>query len=198
MNSTIEYYNSHAGEYYDRTLAVELDELYGEFLEYVPSGGRIMDLGCGSGRDVKWFRDHGYEAFGLDASEELVNFARERLQLPVAVGKIEEWIADEPYDGIWCCASMMHLDEKCIEQFFSNLSHNLKPDGILYMSVKSGIDTGFDEAGRYFKDFSEADIRDLLVRFQDLELIELWFSEDKLARERFSWMNLIIKNSNNG
>ena len=62
MNETIHYYDEHASRYFDITSQVDLTMLYKEFLEYVPIGGRIMDLGCGSGRDVKWFRDHGYDA----------------------------------------------------------------------------------------------------------------------------------------
>ena len=193
MNGTIKYYDENATYYFDSTSQVDLVSLYKEFLEYVPAGGRIMDLGCGSGRDVKWFRDHGYEAYGLDASEKLVRIASEKLGIPVKVGFIEEWIADKAFDGIWCCASIMHLDDEAIEQFFSNLKDNLKPDGVLFMSVKSGIETGTDSYGRYFRDFEEDDIDELLARYPGLELKELWYTEDAFHRNSFRWLNVLIK-----
>ena len=192
MNKTIEYYNNNANEYFDSTSQVNLEEMYDKFLSYIPVGGSIMDLGCGSGRDVKWFRDHGYDAYGLDASEKLVSIACKKLQIPIELGIIEERIAEEPVDGIWCCASIMHLEDEGVDQFFSNLKYNLKPGGILFMSVKSGIETGTDRYGRYLRNFKESDIHELLARHQELELRELWYTEDKLTRDSFRWLNALI------
>ena len=92
MNSTIDYYNSQARDYFDSTSEIDLTELYEVFLQYIPEGGRIIDLGCGSGRDVKWFIENGYRASGIDASSELIQIARERWGIPVEVGLIEEWV----------------------------------------------------------------------------------------------------------
>ena len=192
MNSTIEYYNNNAVAYFESTSQVHLEELYERFLRYIPPGGSIMDLGCGSGRDVKWFIDHGYDAYGLDASEQLTRIACKRLQIPLELGAIEDWFAEDPFDGLWCCASIMHLDEEDIEQFFSNLKSNLKPGGVLFMSVKSGIATGTDSCGRYFKDFEESYIHELLAGHPELSLKELWYTEDKLSRDKFRWLNVLI------
>ena len=104
---------------------------------------------------------------------------------------MSSWIAGEPYDGIWCCASLMHLDDEACRRFFVNLNHNLKPDGVLYISVKSGIETGTDEAGRYLRDFTEEDIRDLTGTVTGLQIRELWYTEDTLKRNDFKWLNAI-------
>ena len=197
MNSTIEFYDRNADEYFDRTADVTFDEIYSRFLKYIPAGGRVMDLGCGSGRDVKWFCDHGYEAYGLDASRELVSRASDEYDIPVFAGLIEEWTTSTPFDGVWCCASLMHLDDSALEQFFENLKYNLKPGGVLFMSVKSGIETGLDEQGRYFRDFTEDDVHEIITQHGEFELKELWYTEDKLERDTFRWMNVIIENKKN-
>ena len=194
MSSTIDYYDRNAGEYFARTSDVIFDEIYSRFLRYIPDGGRIMDLGCGSGRDVKWFRDHGYEAYGLDASRELVSKASDEYDIPVFTGLIEEWTTATPFDGVWCCASLMHLDDSALERFFVNLKYNLKTGGVLFMSVKSCIETGLDEQGRYLRNFTEEDVREIINRHSELEVRELWYTEDKLARDTFKWMNVIIEN----
>ena len=194
MNSTIEYYNSHAEAYYDSTYCIELQELYEKFLRYIPENGRIVDLGCGSGRDVKWFRDHGYIAYGLDASEELVKISKAKLGIPVEQGFIEEWISKEPFDGIWCCGSLMHLDGKCIDEFFANLKYNLAPSGILLFSVKTGIQTGTDKDGRFFHNYSRNDIVSLANK-NKLNIIDMWYSKDKLKRKGFNWLNAIMQRS---
>ena len=192
MNETIHYYDEHASRYFDRTSQVDLTMLYKEFLEYVPIGGRIMDLGCGSGRDVKWFRDHGYDAFGLDASEELVKKARNQLDIPVDSGLIEDWVAAETFDGIWCCASLMHLDDISFDRFLSNLRFNLRPGGALFISVKEGIESGVSEDGRYFRDFNEETLKAFLSHYKDYRLEKVWYTKDKLQRESFRWLNAII------
>ena len=192
MNSTIEYYNKHAEEYFRITAQVELFQLYERFLEFIPAGGRIMDLG-GSGRDIKWFRDHGYDAYGLDASEELVKVVKEQLCLPIEIGNIEDWITDEPFDGIWCCASLIHLKEEAVLSFFSNLNNNLKRGGVLFMSVKSGIETGTDETGRFFLDYNEATIKRMVQCNEALTLQQMWYTEDKMKRNTFRWLNAIIQ-----
>lgn len=195
MNGTINYYDNHASQYFDRTSHVNFDALYEEFLRYVPAGCRIMDLGCGSGRDVKWFRDNGYEAYGLDASESLVQIAKCKFNIPVEVGCIEEWLSDEPFDGIWCCASLMHLDDTSIGRFLSNLNYNLRSGGALFISVKEGIETGVDENGMYFRDFDEVSLRAFLSHYKNLIIEKIWYTEDKLNRESFKWLNAIITNN---
>ena len=192
MNETIHYYDEHASQYFDSTSQVDLAMLYKAFLEYIPIGGRIMDLGCGSGRDVKWFRDHGYDAYGLDASEELVKIACNQLDIPVEAGLIEEWIAGETFDGIWCCASLMHLDDISFDRFLSNLRYNLRTGRALFISVKEGIDSGVSEDGRYFRDFNEETLNTFLSHYENLRLEKVWYTKDKLQRESFRWMNAIV------
>lgn len=193
MNSTIDYYNSQARDYFDSTSEIDLTELYEVFLQYIPEGGRIIDLGCGSGRDVKWFIENGYRASGIDASSELIQIARERWGIPVEVGLIEEWVTEETFDGIWCCGSLMHLDFEEVKQFFAKLKNVMKKNGVLFMSVKSGIKTGEDEIGRFFENYTEKDIKALVEYAGDLKIQTMWYTEDRLAREDFRWLNAIIK-----
>ena len=191
MNKTIGYYNTNAEEYFNSTLQADVELLYTEFRKHIPDRGRIMDLGCGSGRDVKWFRDHGYDARGLDASEKLVQIAQKRFDIPVEVGCIEDWVSEEPIDGIWCCASLMHLTVSEAEKFVSNLSHNLKSGGAIFVSVKTGIETGYDSAGRYLKDYTEHDICTLLGNAKGVHIKKVWYTNDSLNRSDFKWLNVI-------
>ena len=197
MNGTINYYDKNASDYFSKTSQVNLVALYKEFLKYVPAGGLIMDLGCGSGRDVKWFRDHGYDAHGLDASEQLIKIAQDKLNIPVEVGNIENWVADKTFDGIWCCASLMHLDDNSFDRFLSNLRHNLRKGGVLFISVKEGIESGISEDGRFFRDFDEELLRTFLRHYKSLRIEKVWYTEDKLHRNSFRWLNAIIRTNEN-
>lgn len=195
MNNTIDYYNRNADSYYRATVGADLDATRKRFASYLPAEARVIDMGCGSGRDVLAFRNMGFNAVGLDASEELVELATERLKIPAIAADMSTWIADEPYDGIWCCASLMHLSDNAIKLFFSNLKVNLASGGVVFMSVKSGVDTGMDCQGRYFRNFTEDDMREMIRAYEYLNLEELWYTEDTLARKDFRWLNVIAVRS---
>lgn len=190
MNKTIEYYNTNASKYYSETVNVDLDQMRRKFADYLPEHARVIDIGCGSGRDVKAFLDMGLQAVGLDASEELAQVASEGLGIHVIVEDMSTWLSDEPYDGIWCCASLLHLREQEVICFFNNLHKNLKPGGAIYISVKTGIPTGLDEKGRYMKNFTEDELEDYL-KCAGIEIAEKWNSGDQMNREGFYWINVI-------
>ena len=75
MNKTIDYYNNNAEEFFKNTLKIKLNDLYNKFLEYIPVGGRLLDLGCGSGRDTLYFLENGYDVTSLDGSQKMVQLS---------------------------------------------------------------------------------------------------------------------------
>lgn len=192
MKETIDYYNRNADWYYWTTVAVDLDALRKKFASYLPYEATIIDMGCGSGRDVMAFSDMGHHVIGLDASEELVKLARERLEIKAVVGDMSYWKSREPYDGVWCCASLIHLNGVEKKRFFSNLEYNLKPGGIIFISVKDGIETGIDAEGRYQSNCSEEELREYL-KGAGCEILEILTTEDALGRERFKWLNVFAR-----
>ena len=190
MNSTIEYYNNNAEEYYGRSAGADLGDAISRFAWYLPDGARIIDIGCGSGRDTAAFIDMGYDAVGLDASVEMARVAREMFGIEVIVADMASWVADEPYDGVWCCASLLHLGDSEVERFFGNLRGNVADGGVVFVSVKTGIETGIDENGRFMRNFDEDEIHGLLDD-AGFEVKEVWKTEDGLGRDHVVWLNVI-------
>lgn len=192
MNDTINYYNQNASDYFSITVNVDFDQLRRKFVSYLPSDARIIDIGCGSGRDVKAFCEMGYDTIGLDASEALVAEARKHLGIEVITADMTTWIADEPFDGIWCCAALLHLHEDEADMFLHNLQHNLKPGGILFLSVKEGIKTGTDEIGRFMYNYTEPELR-IKLETTGLKIIEIDTTADSLGRGGFRWLNAFVQ-----
>lgn len=192
MRSTIDYYNRIADSYYWTTVGIDMSKLRNAFAAYLPSEARVIDLGCGSGRDVMAFGDMGHEASGLDASKELVELAKERLEVKASVGDMVTWRASEPYDGIWCCASLIHLNEEEKKRFFGNLQYNLKPGGVIYISVKEGIETGTDEEGVYTSNCTAEELKSFL-NGAGCEILETVVTEDAMGRPGVKWLNVIAK-----
>ncbi len=168
-----------------------MDATRKKFASYLPSEAHVLDMGCGSGRDVMSFRDMGHKALGIDAAEELVRLAKERLEVKAVVGDMSSWAAPEPCDGVWCCASLYHLDDEECEEFFTNLNGNLEHGGVLYFSVKTGIETGVDEDGRYFRNFTEDDISRLIGLTEGLKIADQWETYDSGHSEGAKWLNIL-------
>ena len=112
-NTTIQYYEDHANEFAANTLNADMASIRSHFLTYLPAGCRILDFGCGTGRDSKAFLDMGYEVDAIDGSEALCKIARSLTSLPVRCLDFRDYTLEEGevYEGIWACASLLHLQK---------------------------------------------------------------------------------------
>ena len=188
---TIGYYDSHPEEYAQTTYAADMTDYYRRFLKYVPKGGSIVDMGCGSGRDMKYFAEAGYSASGVDASEGMCRVAHEYSGCPVVCCDALAWRPETKCDAIWANGSLLHLHKDEITTFIKTKSEYLKPNGILYFSMKAGIPDGFDGNGRYFTPFSES-IVDSVLADGKLKVRERWTQSDSLGRVGFHWEAIIL------
>lgn len=88
---TIDYYNNHADNFTASTFNVDMESLYRLFLAELPEGTRILDVGCGSGRDTLAFKNKGYQVHAIDYSEELVTRATQLLTDRQRSHRVAEW-----------------------------------------------------------------------------------------------------------
>jgi len=109
---TVDWYNTNAENYFNETKNFSMKKEYPPFLEYIPKGGKILDAGCGSGRDTKEFKDMGYKVTAFDASEELAKKASKHTGLNVEATTFEKFKSDDKFDGIWACTSLLHVSKK--------------------------------------------------------------------------------------
>ena len=107
---TRDYYNKHADEFAVSTFKVDMESLYQPFLAELQEGVRILDVGCGSGRDTLAFKNKGYQVDAIDYSEELVKKATRLTGIPIKLKSFYEVDDYEAYDGIWARASLLHCE----------------------------------------------------------------------------------------
>ena len=189
---TIDYYNQYADEFIASTFEVDMESLYQPFLVELQEGARILDVGCGPGRDTLAFKNKGYQVDAIDYSEELVKKATQLTGIPVRLQSFYEIDADQAYDGIWACASLLHCERTRLKEVIGKLLSALKPNGMLYMSFKYG-NGDRQKDGRQFTDLDEVQAKALLGQFDRVQQIQQWITIDQRPERQEKWLNLIWK-----
>ena len=190
--NTLDYYNKNSEEYFNSTLNVDMTNTYKAFLKLVPKGGKILDLGCGSGRDSMNFIKLGYEVTAVDGSKELAKKASALLGKEVIASTFEELELKEKFHGIWACASLLHIKREDLKTVLNNLYNNLDDNGVFYMSFKYGEKEYVDDKNRYFNCFTDESIISFINENTKYNILGLYITEDKLGRvNEVKWLNLI-------
>ena len=192
-STTLTYYNNNAQIFSDSTLNVDMSALYAEFLPHVKQHGHILDAGCGSARDAANFKNQGFTVNAFDASPALAKLASNYLQQPVEIKTFQELECINKYDGIWCCASLLHVPKAELPQVFLKLQNALKPDGVLYVSFKYGTQERVHN-GREFTDLNEDGLTARITHHTELKILKQWQTVDQRPeRESEVWLNALIK-----
>jgi len=197
-NATLQYYNDNAKEFCTNTRDAALTDIQDKFLGFLRSGDKILDLGCGAGRDTKYFLQQGFDVEAVDGSEELCKLAAEYTGIAVNQMLFQDLSCKNIYNGVWACASILHLTYDELKDMLLKVTRALKAGGVFYMSFKYGENEGFRN-GRYFTDMTEDKIRRLYRNIDTLSIKEMWITTDvRPGRGQEKWLNVIsIKNSRN-
>ena len=193
-NDTLNYYEKNADVFASGTVDVVFTDIQDKFLKLLPKGGYILDFGCGSGRDTKYFLGKGFRVDAVDGSERLCRIASGNAGIDVRQMLFSELEADEVYDGIWACASILHLPRKELEDVFKRMLRAVRHGGYIYASFKYGEFEGFRN-GRFFTDFTEKSF-EKFASFAAAEfvMVDEWVTADvRPGRGDERWLNLILR-----
>ena len=190
---TVAYYNARASAFCVSTQGLDMAHMYSEFLPYIPKGGKILDAGCGSGRDAIEFKRRGYAVTAFDASSELAMLAGQVLGEPVQVMTFLGLDACDEYDGIWACASLLHVPQHEMDAVISRITCALRFGAPLYASFKYGnIERQYQ--GRFFNDYNESKFNAMLTNHPGLSPIKIWQTGDpRPGRQGELWLNAIVQ-----
>lgn len=190
MNKTLNYYNENAKEYFDKTVTVSMSEKYDSFLKHLVKDSHILDLGCGSGRDSLYFLNNGYKVTAVEGSSELSKLASELIGQPVKNIDFMDIQDVDVYDGIWACASLLHLEKSVFSEMLIKLYKALRTDGVIYISLKIGRDFATYEGDRFFTYYTKETLYQL-IKEANLNIIDEYTTSDGLNRD-IQWINLIV------
>ena len=193
MDKTIEYYNQNADMFAQGTRLVDFTVVQERFAKMLPVDSRILDFGCGSGRDTKYFLEKGYRVEATDGSAELCKLASAFAGIEVKEMLFQDLDVSGKYEGIWACSSILHLSKKELLPVIQKMCDALKDNGVIYTSFKYGDFEG-ERNGRYFTDFTEDTFDKFIKVIPELTIEEEWITSDVrpgIGEEK--WLNLILR-----
>lgn len=193
-DSTLAYYEQQGQAFFEGTAYIDMSAFYSAFLELLPKNGHILDLGCGSGRDSKAFLARGYQVSAVDASPKMVEMASQFIGQAVLLQDARTLEYLDAFDGIWACASLLHVSESELPGVFESLGRALKPNGVIYASFKLGKGERSVE-GRRFTDMDEDALVDCLGSVCSVIKHTAWISEDRRPERSEKWLNTILQKS---
>ena len=167
MNTTINYYNLNAKKFIENTQNADMHLTQDKFLQLLPESASILDFGCGSGRDTKYFLEKGYQVVATDGSAELCRLASSFTGIKVKEMLFQELDEIGVYDGIWACSSILHLPKQELLPVIRKMCIALKDNGVIYTSFKYSNFEG-ERNGRYFTDFTEDTFREFIKVIPEL------------------------------
>ena len=193
QTTTLDYYEKNGDLFAQDVDNVNFSQMQLRFISKLPKQAKILDLGCGSGRDALAFLNAGFDVEAIDGSKKMCEIAQSKTGLSIRNIRFGQLDDQNKYDGVWACASLLHLPKNELPKVFSKIIEALKEEGIFYSSFKYGSFEGYRN-GRYFTDFTESSMNELLEQFPELKCIESWISSDvRPGRMEQKWLNIIVQ-----
>lgn len=193
IDPTIEYYEKNAAEFIESTISANVSDLYKPFEELLTPGCRILDLGCGSGRDSKYFAEKGYDVVAMDPSPAMCAQTRALIHIPVYKMRAEEMQFSNEYNGVWACASLLHVPRDKQKNVIHRIATALKNEGILYASWKYGTQDRTAD-GKKYVDMNDSLIYEIIKEVPEMQIVKMWTTKD--VRNEYStqkWLNVLLR-----
>lgn len=187
------YYQEHFNEFIVDTSNANMKELYNFFEKHIKKGMKILDVGFGSARDMKYFSSK-YDVYGIDIVDEFVNHAKQLGLTQVYKQSILDITFQNTFNAIWACASLLHIEKENLNQAFKKCNNALKGNGIMYCSFKYGTFIG-ERNGRYYIDLTEESIKEYL-KDTNFKIIDILITVDVRPNRNEKWLNIILKKEN--
>ena len=197
MDDSLGYYDKRADEFFARTMPIDMSESYSKFLPLLSSKAKILDAGCGTGRDAKYFQDLGHEVVAFDGSSEMVRMASKLLGKPALQLNFRDLNFDREFDAVWASASLLHVPYEELRGVLQKIHHSLKESGTFFASFKYGDSLRLID-GRSFYDMNEELILPYLTGL--FEGVELWQTCDpKMVAPSASqnWLRVVCRKATN-
>ncbi len=139
------------------------DPLLRAFIADLPTGGHVLDLGCGPGHAAATLAEAGLHVTATDAVAEMVEIAAQHPGVTARIATFDDISDAAAYDGIWANFSLLHAPRADMPRHLSALHRALKANGLLHIALKTGTGEKRDPIGRLYTYYTDAELTGLLA-----------------------------------
>ena len=160
-----DYYQRHYTTYHEKTFHIDPSSFLEPLVRHLKPGDTVLDVGCGSGRDLLWLKEHGFNVRGFERSKGLAILARKHTACEIIEGDFDVFdFSKLNIDAILLCGSLVHVTHDRFEAVFENIVSGLKGGGTVLVSLKQGDGSSTDADGRQFYFWQDLDLQDIFAR----------------------------------
>lgn len=192
IEPVVDFYDVNAATYFDKTAFVDPQAFLRPFAERLVPGSRVVDVGCGSGRDLLWLKSRGYQVKGIERSCKLAELARKHAGCEVVAGDFESWnFSGNPVDGLLLVGALVHIPHEDVGRILGHIISGLVPGGKVLLTLKEGKGISRGTDGRVFHLWQDSDLRRVL---KEVGLEALYF--DRLVsaiRKGDIWLTYVLE-----
>ena len=200
MNNTLKYYENNSTSLITRYESADVNDVHQLLLKTFEKRSKLLEIGCGSGRDASFMIKNDYNIIAVDGSKNIIVEAKkvhpnlsEKLYHKAVPNDLT---FKQTFDGIYSIATLMHLSKIDLQKTIFKIYNLLNQNGKFLMSVslfRDDIDkNGFDEKGRFFLVLN---FEEWIEMCEDLgfKVIETKRNKDGLNRDGIEWLTLIAQ-----
>ncbi len=187
-----DYYQKNYLAYHDQTFSIDPASFLSPLVRAMAPRGSILDVGCGSGRDMRWLKDRGFRPTGFERSSGLAALAREHSGCSVLEGDFEAYdFSGMDVDAILLVGALVHVPHERFSKILSNIAQALNPEGHVLLTLKEGVKTRAAAGGRVFYLWEDGA---LSAVFEPLNLTVVDFSRQiSKVRKSDVWLGYVLK-----
>ena len=185
------YYEENTQKFIDETFGNDVSFLYAMFEKHLKENVKILDIGFGSGRDSLYFQNRGYDVYSLDPVKAFCTHAKELGLKHIYHMSVQQMNFQNEFDGIWACASLLHIPSCELNNVFNKCHDALKDNGVMYCSFKYGEFEG-ERNGRFFMDLTEERLSEYITETK-FKILEVVVTKDVRIDRNERWLNVVLK-----
>ena len=187
------FYENNHQHYFDSTSKIDSDKFLSPLAKYLSSGDSILDVGCGSGRDLLWGVQQGYDAVGFEQSPSLAKLARKYSSCTVIEGDLTSYdFSKLSFTALIFIGSLVHLPKENLPIVLKSTRRALVPGGLIFITMKEGDGSSKSDDGRVFTLWSRKDLEQVFAN-QHLKILDFSRQTSKI-RSNDVWLGYVLRN----